>query len=220
MLINSPGKQPLATHIKYKDYANLHDVDAKELLKHMTEVKWEAAKGNKGKVARYSAWYTKAGCNCPYKHGNIISHAKGFKANDMEPWMMKIAEKIKEIYGFDASPDSLNLNRYDYGWQALGLHSDSEQLLKGVQGKANIISLSLGSKRTFRLREFYEYNESKYITLDLEEGDLVAMMDKTQIYYQHEVCRSNSEDVEQRGPRYNMTFRFILNHDKVCSIRN
>ena len=216
MLINSPGKQSLATHIKYKDYANLYEVDAKELLKNMSEVKWEAAKGNKGGIARYSAWYTKAGCNCPYKYGNIISHAKGFKANDMEPWMMKLAEKIKDIYGFDKPPDSLNLNRYDYGWQALGFHSDGENLFKGEQGKANIISLSLGSKRTFRLRECFESNESKYISVDLEEGDLVAMMDKTQIYYQHEICRSNSADKDQRGPRYNMTFRFMMNHEKGC----
>jgi alkylated DNA repair dioxygenase AlkB len=94
------------------------------------------------------------------------------------------------------------LNMYRHGDDAVGWHSDSEPEL-GMQ--PFIASLSLGASRDLILRR--KDDNRRKITVSLAHGSLLKMSGELQRYWQHSLPR-------RRGvlsPRINLTFRYIHN---------
>ena len=180
------------------------------------DINWEKVTKH-GKEVRHSAWYTSRGCSCRYKYDNFDSHKEGFVANEFPVWMDEIAAALQKTYNLKHKPNSCNENRYNHRFQALGLHADNEKLFKGEGGAADIISLSFGESRTFVLWPNYE-SEDKCLYPVLEEGDLLAMLGKVQMFWQHGVKQGSNVDGE--GTRINLTFRFLCNHEKYCNCCN
>ena len=109
----------------------------------------------------------------------------------------------------------------------LGWHSDDEPLHGSIHDPYAILSLSMGCSRTFSIRpKDRRSDETKFL---LSHGDLIAMNGKFQKIYQHRcVCImftsctarlpiahlfSVPPTKESCGPRINITFRWIMNHD-------
>ncbi|HHW4683543.1 MAG TPA: alpha-ketoglutarate-dependent dioxygenase AlkB family protein, partial [Xylella sp.] len=100
-----------------------------------------------------------------------------------------------------AAFNSVLLNRYRDGRDAMGWHSDDESEL----GEEPLIaSLSLGDSRRFVFR----HRSERHLRAEcvLSHGDLLLMGGMTQRYYQHALPRT----AKPVGERINLTFRRIL----------
>ena len=95
--------------------------------------------------------------------------------------------------------NSVLLNRYRDGQDAMGWHSDNESEL----GRAPVIaSISLGQARRFDLR--HRQTREK-LSIFLPHGSLLVMAGNTQAYWEHQIPRSK----KITGERINLTFRRI-----------
>eukprot|EP00931_Biecheleriopsis_adriatica_P097990 TRINITY_DN7188_c0_g1_i1.p1 TRINITY_DN7188_c0_g1~~TRINITY_DN7188_c0_g1_i1.p1 ORF type:complete len:469 (+),score=98.64 TRINITY_DN7188_c0_g1_i1:78-1409(+) len=163
------------------------------------------------KIPRKTAWMVSAGCNCSYCYGRFFVDPQEYP-----PWMKKLMQWIMPCCGiYDPSdwPNSCNLNLYEEGNMSVGWHADDEQLFQGKFRDCTIISLSLGSTRSFEVRANYSEDSSQNVNLMLGDGDLCTMEGMVQKYFQHRVPRENST-----GPRINLTWRWILKHTPRCPI--
>ncbi|HHW4680088.1 MAG TPA: alpha-ketoglutarate-dependent dioxygenase AlkB family protein [Xylella taiwanensis] len=97
--------------------------------------------------------------------------------------------------------NSVLLNRYRHGGDAMGWHSDDESELGA---DPMIASLSLGASRCFVFRHRSERRLRAECVLS--HGDLLLMGGTTQRYYQHALPRTS----RVLGERINLTFRRIL----------
>jgi len=94
------------------------------------------------------------------------------------------------------------LNYYHNGSEAMSWHSDNE---KEILKHSAIASVSFGAERKFGFKHNFSKEE---ISLMLENGSLLIMKDKTQIYWKHKLY-TNAKIIE---PRINLTFRTIVNN--------
>ena len=98
------------------------------------------------------------------------------------------------------------INWYANGHHYIGPHSDDEtQLVNDSQ----VLSLSLGAERIFRIRE----KKSKQVVQDISmpHGTVVVMGGMIQNQYTHEVPKINGKKGEDVGRRINITFRQFTN---------
>ena len=107
----------------------------------------------------------------------------------------------------DVAFNSVLVNRYRNGRDAMGWHSDNEPEL-GPQPV--ISSLSLGATRRFKLKS--RTPGAPGMDLDLPHGSLLVMRGDTQTHYRHALPRT-ARPVDER---INLTFRRILD---VASLR-
>ena len=108
--------------------------------------------------------------------------------------------------------NSLLLNRYRDGRDAMGWHADDEPELDPA---APIASLSLGAARDFRLRPRpspasalsgpLSGTPGKPFNLELAHGDLLLMEPPTQLWWQHALPRR----LRLQQERLNLTFRVV-----------
>ena len=170
-----------------------------------TELKWEKPWFSK----RRSAWYTKFPCKCLYDYGG-----KKWEPQNFPIWMNRLTSIIMDRcnFGIDISPTALNANLYVDGEAALGWHSDDERLFRAEDDSALTISLSLGDKRTFEVRDKVTHTIIDSIVLD--GGDLAVMTGQMQNHYDHRISPSKAA----AGQRINLTWRFIFNHDDKCGL--
>merc|ERR1719499_1764172 len=111
-------------------------------------------------------------------------------------------------------PNSCNLNLYEDGGMSVGWHSDDERLFQGKFQDIRILSLSLGVTRKFELRANWpEEGENPILGMMLGNGDLLTMEGMTQKHYQHRVPKEGNV----RGPRINLTWRWIVKHNPQCA---
>merc|ERR1712070_1277601 len=90
------------------------------------------------------------GCTCSYRYGG----------HEVEPqvyphWMFMIMNVVMPFFGLPHAadwPNSCNLNLYDTGDSSVAWHADDEALFNGKFQDVRILSLSLGSRRTFEMR--------------------------------------------------------------------
>ena len=120
------------------------------------------------------------------------------------PWtdsLLEIKSKIeKEFEMLDFDFNSVLINLYRNGDDAVGWHSDSEPEL----GKDPVIaSISLGASREFILRRNDDHKEK--ISFDLTNGSLLLMGGRTQHYWKHTLPARK----KIKEPRINLTFRKI-----------
>ncbi|MBC8363544.1 MAG: alpha-ketoglutarate-dependent dioxygenase AlkB [Actinobacteria bacterium] len=148
--------------------------------------------GERRPIPRLEAWYGDPGSVYTYSGRTM----------EPLPWTERLAGLRDSCARAAGTPfDSVLVNRYRNGADAVGWHSDDEPEL----GHRPIIaSMSLGATRRFRLRR----RDRRYdpVALDLEHGDLLVMRGQTQGLWEHCLART----ARPVGERVNLTFRRIV----------
>ena len=176
------------------------------------EVPWrqEAIRlyGRQHPLPRLTCWMADPGCG--YCYSGL--------ANAIEPWSPAAAalrNTLAQLTGWRFN--SLLLNRYRDGRDAMGWHADDEPELDPA---APIASLSLGAARDLRLRPRPSPRASGLppperfgpgcgtcvpFNLPLGTGDLLLMDPPTQLWWQHGLPRR----LKLQQERLNLTFRLV-----------
>jgi alkylated DNA repair dioxygenase AlkB len=132
-------------------------------------------------------------CSCNYKYGGVTVYKQEFA-----PWIYEILQVVMPMRGIDEQgwPNSCKLSFYAGGQQAVGLHADNERLFQGACADAKIISLSLGSTRTFEIEANCAESdgECKKKTIDLQDGDLITMEGMCQKQIRHRIAKDDSTE--------------------------
>lgn len=200
----------------------LAPVAAAELLARLqAEVPWKQEAitlfGRRHPLPRLTCWMADPGCG--YRYSGL--------ANVIEPWSPAAAglrDALQQLTGWRFN--SLLLNRYRDGRDAMGWHADDEPELDPA---APIASLSLGAPRDFRLRPRpspqrpagaglppgYDPQVGRGarvatdrcapFNISLRSGDLLVMDPPTQLWWQHAVPRR----LRLQQERLNLTFRVV-----------
>lgn len=163
----------------------------------MEEAQWEQGEvtlfGKLYTEPRLSAWYGDADAHYTYSG----------KSQQPLPWIPVLTQLRQSISKSVAQPfNSVLLNLYRDGQDAMGMHSDDE---KELGATPCIASLSLGATRRFVFHH-REHRAQKY-TLNLPSGSLVVMKGQTQRLFKHGVPREKTV----LEPRINLTFRYVHN---------
>ncbi|MCP9888024.1 alpha-ketoglutarate-dependent dioxygenase AlkB [Cyanobium sp. ATX 6A2] len=170
--------------------------------------------GRRHPLPRLTCWMADPGCG--YRYSGL--------ENVPEPWSSAAAQLRQELEALCGWRfNSLLLNRYRHGRDAMGWHADDEPELDPA---APIASLSLGTSRDFRLRprtsprrppalpppEGYptasDHTAASPCTpfnLALAHGDLLLMEPPSQLWWQHAVPRQ----LRVQRQRLNLTFRMV-----------
>jgi len=156
-------------------------------------------------LPRSTAWLTGEACKCKYEYGKVKVDPQ-----KMAPWFQEITDRVSRECGLVTRPNSCNANYYENGMQAVGWHSDDERLFNAVHQDSLILSLSLGATRSFELAA--KDKPMEIIKIPLANGDLCTMEGLCQKHYRHRVPRQKA----LRGPRINLTWRWVLKHDPGC----
>jgi alkylated DNA repair dioxygenase AlkB len=173
--------------------------------------------GRRHLLPRLTCWMADPGCG--YRYSGLD--------NVLEPWSPaaeQLRQALQELTGWRFN--SLLLNRYRDGRDAMGWHADDEPELDPA---APIASLSLGAPRDFRLRPGSSPRASGPLpagytpsapavaaaatgsnpcvpfNLELAHGDLLLMQPPTQLWWQHAVPRR----LRVQRQRLNLTFRVV-----------
>lgn len=105
VILDDLGRKCCVIESPYKHVASYYDV--RDLCSKLEQVPWTKVYDKNANVTRSSAWYVVSGCSCAYSYGNRKWEPLWF-----EPWMSKLADNLAEIFNFDSSPNSVNLNMY------------------------------------------------------------------------------------------------------------
>ena len=162
----------------------------------VTQVPWQQAEirlfGKSVMTPRLSCWMGDASAVYRYSNTTFLP----------EPWLNSIlALKNQLETAVGCTFNSVLLNYYRNGQDAMGWHSDDESEL-GAQPA--IASLSLGAERRFLVRE--KTKNARSMGLPLAHGSLLLMQGDSQKRFQHALPRTS----KPIGARINLTFRKIL----------
>lgn len=182
---------------------------ADRLARLQAEVPWKQEAitlyGRRHPLPRLTCWMADPGCG--YRYSGL--------ANAIEPWSPVAAElrqALQQLTGWRFN--SLLLNRYRDGRDAMGWHADDEPELDPA---APIASLSLGAPRDFRLRPRPSprrpvdlpppegHGQALPFNIPLHSGDLLLMQAPTQWWWQHALPRR----LRLQQERLNLTFRVV-----------
>ncbi|MEB3173046.1 MAG: alpha-ketoglutarate-dependent dioxygenase AlkB [Cyanobacteriota bacterium] len=147
-------------------------------------------------LPRLTCWMADPGCT--YRYSGLDQVA--------EPWLpslLQLRQRLELLCGHPLN--SLLLNLYRDGGDAMGCHADDEPEL---DPGASIVSLSLGATRTLRFKPKPRSTLACGIpplAIELGHGDLLLMDPPTQEHWLHELPRRKR--VQQC--RINLTFRRI-----------
>jgi alkylated DNA repair dioxygenase AlkB len=148
--------------------------------------------GRRHAMPRLTCWMADPGCG--YRYSSV--------QNVIEPWT-PLADTIRRRIAAAAGRpfNSLLLNLYRHGRDAMGWHADDEREL---DPEAPIASLSLGASRTLRFRPL-QRDAAATVAVELSHGDLLLMDPPTQRHWQHALPRR----LKVSAPRLNLTFRVV-----------
>jgi len=170
-------------------------------------ISWRRPKTDDLILPRSAAWLTVQGCQCRYEYGGLA-----FDPLPMADWFLELTDTICRTIGLTERPNSCNANYYDNGTQSVGWHSDDEPLFDALKRDVLILSLSLGATRVFELAS--KDKPLEITKLPLEDGDLCTMEGLCQKHYRHRVPRQRAPT----GPRINLTWRWLLRHERHCPL--
>lgn len=121
----------------------------------------------------------------------------------MHPLLVPICDAVAEALGF--RPTNCLANYYESGRSTMGFHSDAiHNLAKGT----GVAILSLGAERELIFRRKTDPDvKHRY---SLPNGSLLSMTQKTQLFWQHAIKKTNSDDA-----RISLTFRHILSPEEL-----
>jgi alkylated DNA repair dioxygenase AlkB len=149
--------------------------------------------GKRHPLPRLTCWVADPGCGYRYSGLN----------NEIEAWTPLLSEIRQRVCGAANCPfNSLLLNYYRHGRDAMGWHADDEKELDRL---APIASLSLGAPRSLRFKP-KRGREGDSLSLNLQHGDLLLMDPPTQEHWLHGLPRR----LRLQQPRLNLTFRKVL----------
>jgi alkylated DNA repair dioxygenase AlkB len=141
---------------------------------------------------RLSAWIGDSGTSYVYSRVRFDPH----------PWPSALrALRASVSASCGVTFNSVLVNRYRDGRDAMGWHSDDETEL-GPQPV--IASVSLGATRRFMLK--HRRSPEKKLALALSSGSLLVMRGDTQANFRHALPRT----AKPVGERINLTFRRIV----------
>jgi len=150
-------------------------------------------------TARKVAWYGDDAYAYSYSGTTRVAQAWN---RELSALRSLVEEKSGEKF------NSCLCNLYHCGSEGMAWHSDDEDAL----GKDTAIaSLSLGAERKFSLRH-KRAREIGPISLQLEDGSLLAMKGATQTNWQHTLPKS----AKITSPRINLTFRSIVRLESIA----
>ncbi|EYF07509.1 alpha-ketoglutarate-dependent dioxygenase AlkB family protein [Chondromyces apiculatus] len=149
--------------------------------------------GREHQQPRLTAWYGDPGTT--YRYSGLT----------LEPlvWTPALSALRRQVEEASGAPfNSVLLNHYRGGNDAMGFHADAEREL----GENPVIaSVSLGAPRRFVLKPVRALAGEAPVELSLGGGSLLVMGGTTQHFWRHGVPRQAGA-----GPRINLTFRRIL----------
>ncbi len=137
---------------------------------------------------RLTAWHGDAS----YTYSGLTMQALPFT-----PLLTEIRRAVEAASG--RCFNSVLLNYYRNERDSMGMHSDDEAELGPEPA---IASVSFGATRTFILRH---KRSKRTVKLDLTDGSMLLMAGATQANWSHGINKSTAS----KGPRVNLTFRFI-----------
>ena len=167
-----------------------------EILK--WEDHWMRFGAKEVRVPRQIAWFG----DYEYRYSGIVHPAK-----PLPPILSEIAEELERILfrrftaasQTDLALNGVLLNRYVDGNDSISWHSDDEASLGD---EPYIVSITLGAKRAFQMRE--KANKRNSYLFEPGDGDCIVMYGQCQKLYEH--CVPKDPTVTE--PRINLTFRF------------
>jgi alkylated DNA repair dioxygenase AlkB len=148
--------------------------------------------GTPRKVPRLVAWHGDPGTFYTYSG---VTHVP----SPWTPALESVRARVSELSG--AAFNSVLLNRYRSGLDAMGWHSDDEPELGA---DPVIASVSLGATRRFRLR--HRERRDRTLSFDLPHGSLLVMSGALQTHWMHSLPRTT----QPVGERINLTLRRVL----------
>ena len=152
-----------------------------------------------------TAWLVAGTCDCCYAYSKHKVDCIPFT-----PTITDLAQQVAKIVGVDGF-NSVNINLYEDGANWLGWHSDNEALFQALHRNVTIASLSLGATRNFDIRDVKTH---EYQRVRLADGDLCTMEGLFQKFCEHSIpCMGAT------GPRINLTFRNIVQHNESCPFK-
>jgi len=159
----------------------------------VAETDWRAESitlwGKRFLQPRLTAWHGDA----DYTYSGLT-----MKALPFTPLLAEIRQAAEQASG--RTFNSVLLNYYRNERDSMGMHSDDEAELGPEPA---IASVSFGATRTFILR----HKRSKQVLkIDLTDGSMLLMAGATQAHWSHGI----NKETRQKGPRVNLTFRFIF----------
>ena len=165
-----------------------------EQLQHEVPWKQESIQlyGKRHPLPRLTCWMADPGCG--YRYSGLD--------NVVEPWSptaQRIREQLVALSGWPFN--SLLLNLYRDGRDAMGFHADDEPELDHT---APIASLSLGVSRTFRFKP-KKGHQGQDFDLELGHGALLLMDPPTQLHWLHGLPKR----LRVNQCRLNLTFRVV-----------
>ncbi len=192
----TPGKDIPLPGAQLTLYHHVIPDDGEVLLARLiNDVAWRQERitlfGKSHLQPRLSAWYGDP--TASYRYSGLD--------NSPQPWtpeLLTLRERVQAICG--QRFNSVLLNQYRDGNDAMGMHADDESELGPAPA---IASLSLGATR--RMRFVHRQREFEPLALDLEHGSLLLMAGATQDNWKHGIARTR----RACGPRVNLTFRYI-----------
>jgi alkylated DNA repair dioxygenase AlkB len=137
---------------------------------------------------RLSAWHGDAS----YTYSGLTMQALPFT-----PLLETIRQAAQTASG--RAFNSVLLNYYRNERDSMGMHSDDEAELGP---RPAIASVSFGATRTFILRHKHS---KRTLKLDLTDGSMLLMAGATQANWSHGI----NKETRPKGPRLNLTFRYI-----------
>ena len=161
---------------------------------------------------RLIAWYGEAEKN--YRFSGKTQNPNDWSKNSI---IMGIKAELEAEAG--ETFNSVLLNKYRNGQDSISWHSDNE---KELGENPTIVSLSLGSERTFKMRRFdrsqflcpFTDKYRKSTNIPLAHNSLLIMKGETQAYWQHAIDKQKDPEFDmftkiQSLERINLTFRNI-----------
>ena len=130
-----------------------------------------------------------------YRYSNQLMPASPL-TQELEE-ILAVVNSLFPMHNFNA----ILVNLYHTGEDSIGAHSDDERGLGGALGSHEVVSLSIGATRNFRIRN----KASKKIELNfpLDHGCLVHMSGDFQTQFTHEIPKQ----LRVLQPRMSLTFR-------------
>jgi len=176
-------------------YPHFHPAWAVDSIfrKLLSEIAWEQKHinfwGKTSPVPRLTSWHSSE--NKSYSYSGILNSSAPH--NEV---LDDLYQAVEAITGIEFN--SVLLNLYRDGNDAMGWHSDDE---KNLDGNTDIVSLSYGVKRDFQVKR--KDKSKKLINIGLGSGSLLVMKSPFQESWLHRVPRRK----EVKGARINLTFR-------------
>lgn len=172
---------------------------------------WETIpNGRRGRRPSSMKWFVARGCKCQYTY--VVNGAHKILPMDFPRWLVEIMLEAMPLCGLVDRREWPNSCLVHRNSAAMGTDwsSEDDPLFQSTTQGLRVIRLALGGTRSFELRRTGDGSKGHVIcNFDLNGGDIGTMEGHTQKHYEHRLSHTGASRVD-------LTFRWILNHDRCC----